>query len=72
MNVEIKKKKSKSMKEVFVKGLKFHFIFYKNYEYYITPCIAYSRRNESFGTEIVFGFLNLRMSIYFHNKKVKK
>jgi hypothetical protein len=57
------------MKEVFVKGLKFHFIFYKNYEYYITPCIAYSRRNERFGTEIVFGFLKLRMSICFHNKR---
>ena len=69
MNVEIKKKKSKSMKEVFVKGLKFHFIFYKNYEYWIIPCVAYSKRNKSFGTELTFGFLKLRMNICFHNKR---
>lgn len=56
------------MKEVFVKGLKFHFIFYKKYEYWIIPCVAYTKRNKRYGSELIFGFLKLRMSIYFHNK----
>lgn len=57
------------MKEVFVKGLKFHFIFYKNYEYCITPTIIYCKRYKKYGSELVFAFLRLRMSIYFHNVK---
>lgn len=57
------------MKEVFVKGLKFHFIFHKSYGYWITPCIAYNKRDKICGTELVFGFLKLRMSICFHNKR---
>ena len=57
------------MKEVFVKGLKFHFIFYKNYEYCITPTIIYCKRYKKYGSELVFAFLRLRMSIYFHDIK---
>ena len=56
------------MKEVFVKGLKFHFIFYKDYKYWIIPCVAYSKRTKRYGSELIFEFLKLRMSIYFHNK----
>ena len=58
------------MKEIFLtKGLPFHLIFFKNGDYLILPCISFSKKNpkQYLGSEIVFGFLRWRMSIYFHN-----
>ena len=47
----------------------FHLIFFKNGDYFILPCISFSKKNpkQYLGSEIVFGFLRWRMSIYFHN-----
>ena len=62
------------MKEVFLtkgcpKWMPFHLIFFKNADWLIFPCIGYVHKNkvQSHGSEIVFGWLRWRMSIYFHN-----
>ena len=62
------------MKEVFLtkgcpKWMPFHLIFFKNADYLILPCISFHKKNleHNFGSEIIFGFLRWRMSIYFHN-----
>ena len=62
------------MKEVFLtkgclKWMPFHLIFFKNADYLILPCISYVNKNKAMysGSEIVFGFLRWRMSVYFHN-----
>lgn len=60
------------MKEIFLtKGsrMPFHLIFFKNGDYFILPFIAFIKKNpkQYLGSEIVFGFLRWRMSIYFHN-----
>ncbi len=62
------------MKEIFLtkgspKWMPFHLIFFKNGDYFILPFISFSKKNpkQYLGSEIVFGFLRWRMSIYFHN-----
>ena len=62
------------MKEVFLtkgcpKWMPFHLIFLKNADWLILPCISYVHKNKAqyLGSEIVFGWLRWRMSIYFHN-----
>lgn len=61
------------MKEVFLKGflkwMPFHFIFFKNGDYFILPCIVFNKKNleQHLGSYIMFGFLRWRMAIYFHN-----
>jgi hypothetical protein len=62
------------MKEVFLtkgcpKRMPFHLIFFKNADYLILPCISFRKKNleRGFGSEIIFGFLRWRMSVYFHN-----
>ena len=62
------------MKEIFLtkgapKWMPFHLIFFKNRDYLILPCISFNKKNpkQYLGSQIVFGFLRWRMSIYFHN-----
>ena len=45
------------------------FDFFKNRDYLILPCISFNKKNpkQYLGSQIVFGFLRWRMSIYFHN-----
>lgn len=44
-------------------------LFLKNADYLILPCISFHKKNleQNFGSEIIFGFLRWRMSVYFHN-----
>lgn len=62
------------MKEIFItkgapKWMPFHLILFKGYDWLIIPCISYVPKNKKkyLGSEIVFGILKWRMSIYFHN-----
>ena len=62
------------MKEVWLtkgspKWMPFHLIFFKNADWLVLPCISFIEKNKKHytGSEIVFGFLRWRMSIYFHN-----
>ena len=56
------------MKEVWLtKWVPFHLIFFKGVNWLILPCISFRTKSQSMGSEIVFGFLKWRMSIYFHN-----
>ena len=62
------------MKEIFLtkgspKRMPFHLIFFKNRDYLILPRISFNKKNpkQYLGSQIVFGFLRWRMSIYFHN-----
>ena len=61
------------MKEVFLtkgnsKWIPFHLIFFKGIDWLILPCINYVPKNkvQCYGSEIIFGWLKWRMSIYFH------
>lgn len=61
------------MKEVFFRGwlkwMPFHLIFFRNADWMIIPSGIFLEKNKvnNTGSEIVFGFLRWRMSIYFHN-----
>jgi len=66
--------KEKEMKEVWLtkgapKWMPFHLIFFKHNDFLLLPCISYIPKNKLMfrGSEIVFGILRWRMSIYFHN-----
>lgn len=59
------------MKEIFfAKWMPFHFIFYKNADWLILPCICFCKVNiqQHIEYEIIFGFMQWRMSIILHSK----
>ena len=62
------------MKEVWLtkghsKWMPFHLIFFKNADWLLLPCISFVKKNKTqgYGSEIIFGILRWRISIYFHN-----